>query len=144
MRDPNGNDGRPSRDEVPAALPAQLRALADRVADLEAARVIGELEALKFSVWTAVRPPPWPTVTPLPPLESGALSQDEAAETYRIPLRTLRRLTRTGRVPSYLLGRNRMIRPRTSTATWPAAASRAYGSATALTGAIFLTDSQRA
>jgi excisionase family DNA binding protein len=37
--------------------------------------------------------------------------KDEAAEAYRIPLRTLRRLTRTGRVPSYLLGRNRIIRP---------------------------------
>jgi excisionase family DNA binding protein len=27
-----------------------------------------------------------------------------------MPLRTVRRLTRTGRVPSYLLGRNRMLR----------------------------------
>ena len=34
-------------------LAAQLRALADRVGDLKPARVVGELEALKFAVWTA-------------------------------------------------------------------------------------------
>jgi excisionase family DNA binding protein len=43
--------------------------------------------------------------------EQGPLTQQEAAAYYRIPLRTLRRLTRTKRVPSYLLGKNRMIRP---------------------------------
>jgi excisionase family DNA binding protein len=46
-----------------------------------------------------------------PPTEQGALTQEDAARSYHIPLRTLRRLTRTRRVPSYLLGRNRMIRP---------------------------------
>jgi excisionase family DNA binding protein len=45
------------------------------------------------------------------PTEQGALTQEEAANAYHIPLRTLRWLTRTRRLPSYLLGRNRMIRP---------------------------------
>jgi excisionase family DNA binding protein len=44
------------------------------------------------------------------PLEQGALTQEDAARAYRMPLRTVRRLTRTRRIPSYLLGRNRMIR----------------------------------
>jgi excisionase family DNA binding protein len=44
------------------------------------------------------------------PSEQGALTQEAAAEAYGLPLRTLRRLTRTGRVPSYRLGRNRMLR----------------------------------
>jgi excisionase family DNA binding protein len=110
MVDLHGNGDRPPRDGVRADLAAQLRALADRVDDLDPARVVGELESLKFSIWTAVVPSSSPTSLPVPP-EYGALSQDEAAEAYRIPLRTLRRLTRTGRVPSYQLGRNRMIRP---------------------------------
>jgi excisionase family DNA binding protein len=46
-----------------------------------------------------------------PPTEAGALTQEQAAERYRIPLRTLRRLTRTKRLPSNQFGRNRMIRP---------------------------------
>ena len=45
------------------------------------------------------------------PTEQGALTQEQASEAYRIPLRTIRRLTRTKRVPSYFAGRNRMIRP---------------------------------
>jgi excisionase family DNA binding protein len=48
---------------------------------------------------------------PAPPSEAGPLTQEEAAEHYRLPLRTVRFLTRTKRVPSYLAGRNRMIRP---------------------------------
>src|SRR5262249_37594461 len=53
-----------------------------------------------------------PTTAPVaPPPEQGALTQEQAAARYRIPLRTLRRLTRTGRVPSYVLGKNRMLRP---------------------------------
>ncbi len=43
--------------------------------------------------------------------EAGPLTQEEAADRYRIPLRKLRFLTRTQRVPSYLQGRNRMVRP---------------------------------
>ncbi len=46
-----------------------------------------------------------------PPSEAAPLTQEEAAERYRIPLRTMRKLTRTGRLPSYTLGRNRMVRP---------------------------------
>ena len=45
------------------------------------------------------------------PSEQGPLTQEEAARTYRMPLRSLRFLTRTGRVPSYQQGRNRMVRP---------------------------------
>jgi excisionase family DNA binding protein len=37
------------------------------------------------------------------------LTQEEAAERFRLPLRTVRFLTRTGRVPSYRCGRRRMI-----------------------------------
>jgi excisionase family DNA binding protein len=110
MADLHRNGGQPPRDGMLADLAAQLRALADRVDDLGPARVVGELEALKFTIWTAVVPSSSPTSLPVPP-EQGALSQDEAAEAYHIPLRTLRRLTRTGRLPSYQLGRNRMIRP---------------------------------
>jgi len=40
----------------------------------------------------------------------GAVTQEEAAAAYRMPLRTLRRLTRNRLVPSYQLGRNRMVR----------------------------------
>jgi excisionase family DNA binding protein len=46
-----------------------------------------------------------------PATEQQPMTQEETAERYRMPLRTVRRLTRTGRVPSYQLGRNRMIRP---------------------------------
>jgi excisionase family DNA binding protein len=44
------------------------------------------------------------------PTEQGALTQEDAARAYRMPLRTVRRLTRTGRIPSYQQGRNRMVR----------------------------------
>jgi excisionase family DNA binding protein len=44
------------------------------------------------------------------PSEQGAFTQEEAARAYHMPLRTVRRLTRTGRIPSYRLGRNRMLR----------------------------------
>ena len=43
------------------------------------------------------------------PNERGALTQEEAAKAYSMPLRTVRTLTRTGRIPSYVLGRNRMV-----------------------------------
>jgi excisionase family DNA binding protein len=42
---------------------------------------------------------------------SAFLTQEEAAVRYRIPLRSMRRLTRAKRIPSTLIGRNRMIRP---------------------------------
>src|SRR5262249_48497398 len=44
------------------------------------------------------------------PTEQGAPTQEEAAKADRMPLRTVRRLTRAGRIPSYVVGRNRMIR----------------------------------
>jgi excisionase family DNA binding protein len=49
--------------------------------------------------------------TPSVPSQQGALTQADAAEAYRIPLRTLRQLTRIGRIPSYQLGKNRMVLP---------------------------------
>jgi excisionase family DNA binding protein len=59
----------------------------------------------------AASPAP-PRVPPEPQaVEQHPMTQEETAERYRMPLRTIRRLTRTGRVPSYQLGRNRMIRP---------------------------------
>ena len=48
---------------------------------------------------------------PAPPSAPPArpMTQHEAAAAYAIPLRTLRRLTRVRAVPSYVLGRNRMV-----------------------------------
>src|SRR5262245_14561644 len=109
---------RPPQSDVSAAL----RALADQAETLEPAELCGALETLKVRAWTAALAARDPEAGHLtgkataphasrPPAEQAPLSQDEAARAYRIPLRTLRRLTRTGRVPSYRLGRNRMIRP---------------------------------
>jgi excisionase family DNA binding protein len=44
------------------------------------------------------------------PSEQGALTQEQAAQAYCMPLRTIRKLTRTGRVPTYMVGRSRMLR----------------------------------
>jgi excisionase family DNA binding protein len=46
-----------------------------------------------------------------PPSEQGQLTQEEAAKAYKMPLRTVRRLTRTGRIPTTWIGRSRMVRP---------------------------------
>jgi hypothetical protein len=52
------------------------------------------------------------TITsPTAPSEQHPLTQAETAEAYDMPLRLVRRLTRTRAVPSYLQGRNRMIQP---------------------------------
>jgi Helix-turn-helix domain len=47
----------------------------------------------------------------VPAPEQPPLTQEEAARRYHMPLRLVRKLTRTGLVPSYPQGRNRMIRP---------------------------------
>jgi excisionase family DNA binding protein len=83
-------------------LHAELAALHSRLAAIEHAL------AARWRTGS-VAPPPRRSAGSLS--EQGALTQEAAAEAYCIPLRTLRRLTRTKRVPSYLLGRNRMIRP---------------------------------
>jgi excisionase family DNA binding protein len=73
---------------------------------------IGELEKVKTTLWARLVTPAAPA-TGLPPVASEAapITQEEAAERYRIPLRTIRRMTRTHMITSYLQGRNRMIRP---------------------------------
>jgi hypothetical protein len=115
--------------EMCAGTPTALAALlADpaRVAEVPADERQAVLDAL------AVHEGRWPLVRELltaslagtmgatlavngqPPLvgsEAGPLTQEEAAERYRIRLRKLRFLTRTQRVPPYLQGRNRMVRP---------------------------------
>src|SRR5262249_4275774 len=83
-------------------LHAELAALHSRLAVIEHAL------AMRWLTGYATLPPSRAAESPS---EQGALTQEAAAESYRIPLRSLRRLTRTGRVPSYQLGRNRMIRP---------------------------------
>lgn len=59
-----------------ADLAARLRDLADRVDDLGPARVVGELEAIKFMVWTANAAPP-----AAPPIEKDVLLT--AADVHR-------------------------------------------------------------
>jgi excisionase family DNA binding protein len=54
---------------------------------------------------TSALTPPLPITT-----ERRPMTQEEVAERYRLPLRTIRRLTRTKRIPSTMVGRNRMIR----------------------------------
>src|SRR5262245_52618796 len=119
----NGTDDRP-----PGAVPplvAELLDHPDRVAVLSAASARGVLVEVagaqqRLATWSMllavhgrdaeadgeVAAPP-----PAAPSEQGALTQEEAARAYSMPLRTVRRLTRLGRVPSYTQGRNRMIRP---------------------------------
>ena len=88
-----------------AAVPAdQVPALLDAVTR-EAARldVLKAILAVRLASASNGHPAP-------PPSEAAPLTQEEAAERYRIPLRTIRRLTRTDRLPSTRVGRNRMIR----------------------------------
>lgn len=79
---------------------ACLAAVSTQMARLEVVRSL-------LTARLAAGPPPAPS----PPSEAGPLTQDEAAARYRLPLRTLRFLTRTKRVASYQGGRNRMVRP---------------------------------
>jgi excisionase family DNA binding protein len=61
----------------PLDLPAALRALADRVQDLDVAQVLGELEALRFRLWTATSPATFDVPAPdeRPPLTVAAVAQ---------------------------------------------------------------------
>jgi predicted DNA-binding transcriptional regulator AlpA len=79
-----------------ANLAAELRALADRVADLDPARVVGELEALKFSVWTSVTAPAPATATAD---MSAALGVDAVAARTGMSTQWLYRQARAGRLP---------------------------------------------
>ena len=88
--------------EVPAAhVPALLAHVAAEQARLD---VLKSVLAARLAVVSNGHPAS-------PTSEAAPLTQEEAAEQYRISLRTVRRLTRTGRVPSTRVGRNRMIRP---------------------------------
>ena len=84
-------------DQVPALL-AQVAAEQARL------DVLKSVLAARLAVMSNGHPAP-------PTSEAAPLTQEEAAEQYRIPLRKLRFLTRTRRLPSYQQGRNRMIRP---------------------------------
>jgi hypothetical protein len=71
-----------------ADLAAQLRALADRLAALEPAQVVGELEALKFQVWwTAAAPRPATT-----PDEDTLLDAIGVAAALDVPEKQARKL----------------------------------------------------
>ena len=88
--------------EVPAAhVPALLAHVAAEQARLD---VLKSVLAARLAVVSNGHPAS-------PTSEAAPLTQEEAAEQYRIPLRKLRFLTRTRRLPSYQQGRNRMIRP---------------------------------
>lgn len=91
-------------------LAAMLRGLADRVADLPPARVIGELEALKFTIWTAATPP---LATPTDPTISPTLNTRDAAHLLGISPTALRRLVAAGEVPVLRLGRRVLFRRET-------------------------------
>jgi predicted DNA-binding transcriptional regulator AlpA len=83
---------------IPAVdLAAQLRDLADRVADLEPARVVGELEALKFSVWTTAAAPA-PNGAGAYPI-SDALDVDAVAARSGMSKSWLYRQARAGHLP---------------------------------------------
>lgn len=78
-----------------ADLSAQLRALADRVDGLDPAQVVGELEALKFAVWTTAIAPP------APPPSAPSRGLDVAAVMKRTGMSKdcLYREAREGRLP---------------------------------------------
>jgi excisionase family DNA binding protein len=79
-----------------ADLAAQLRALADKVGDLEPARVVGELEALKYAVWTNGTTP---TASPATPPPSHALDVEAVAARTGMSKDWLYREARAGHLP---------------------------------------------
>src|SRR5262245_54799691 len=68
-------------------LAAQLRALADRVDVLAPAQVVGELEALKFEVWTAATSHPATA-----PDDETLLDAAEVAAALGVPEKQARKL----------------------------------------------------
>ena len=77
-------------------LAAALRQLADRVGDLEPARVIGELEALKFSVWMSGTTP---SASPATLTPSRALDVEAVMERTGMSRGWLYREARAGHLP---------------------------------------------
>jgi excisionase family DNA binding protein len=89
----------------PPDLASVLRALADRVDTLDPAQIVGELEALKFQVWTAatmsngLRPPG-------PPGPSRALDITAVQERLGVSKGKIYRLARNGELPfAHRIGR---------------------------------------
>jgi excisionase family DNA binding protein len=74
-------------------LAAQLHALADRLDTLERGQVIGELERLKFTLWTGATTP---VVSPAP---STALDISEVAKRIGMSKPWIYREARAGRLP---------------------------------------------
>jgi excisionase family DNA binding protein len=77
-----------------ADLAAELHALADRLDTLERAQVIGELERLKFTLWTGANSAP---VAPAAP--SAALDIEEVMKITGMSKAWLYREARAGRLP---------------------------------------------
>jgi excisionase family DNA binding protein len=77
-------------------LATQLRALADQVEHLEPGRVIAELEALKFAVWTTATAPAPATATAD---TSAALDVDQVAARCGMSRQWLYRQARKGALP---------------------------------------------
>jgi excisionase family DNA binding protein len=100
-----------SRVSERSRLAAALRALADRVDDLDAAHLVGELAALTFTVWTAsVSAPTEPSST----ARGGPmLNTPEAARLLGISATALRRLVAAGEVPVCRFGRRVLYRRET-------------------------------
>src|SRR4029453_9054719 len=80
---------------MPPDLATALRALADRVADLAPAQVVGELEALKFEVWTTANHSP----APEPTGSSRGLAVTAVVERTGMIKDWLYREARKGRLP---------------------------------------------
>ena len=74
-------------------LAAQLHALANQVEHLEPGQVIGELERLKFTLWTGAAAPV------APPAPSTALAIAEVAQRTGMSRPWLYREARGGRLP---------------------------------------------
>jgi excisionase family DNA binding protein len=89
-----------------ADLADRLRDLADRVDVLEPGQVLGELERIRFVVWTTAAPPP-AAASPAP---TRALDVEAVAERTGMSRGWLYREARAGRLPfARRLGRRLMF-----------------------------------
>jgi excisionase family DNA binding protein len=75
-------------------LAAQLHALADRLDTLEPGQVLGELERLRFAIWTGATAAP-----AAPPAPSTALGISEVHKRTGMSRAYLYRAARAGRLP---------------------------------------------
>jgi hypothetical protein len=93
----------------PAHLPdlaARLRQLADQVAELEPAQVVGALEALKFAVWTAATVPGPPLDAAVGTSYDAPVLDRRAAATYLgISVTAVRRHEARGVLAAVCMGR---------------------------------------